>query len=103
MRMPDEDRGDTDGRTAHPAEPQEPWLLRRQRQLLASTGYRAMGLLDRVKRIAFILQANDARYKALIAKLQDPGFSLPIMDVRNPGAHDDLLSEAERLLHNVLT
>jgi hypothetical protein len=25
------------------------------------------------------------------------------MDTRNPDAHDDLLSEAERLLHNVLT
>jgi hypothetical protein len=29
--------------------------------------------------------------------------SFPILDMRNPGAHDDLLTEAERLLHNVLT
>lgn len=62
-----------------------------------------MALMDRVKRIAYIYQANVGQYMALVAKLQDPGFSSPIMDLRNPDAHDDLLSEAERLLHNVLT
>jgi hypothetical protein len=35
--------------------------------------------------------------------MQDPAFVLPILSLSNPVAHDDLLSEAERLLHNVLT
>src|SRR5207302_112203 len=53
--------------------------------------------------IAYVFQGNVAQYRSFVARLQDPGVSLPIMDVRNPGAHDDMLSEAERLLHNVLT
>lgn len=103
MRMLEEDRGEISALADDPREPEEPSLLARQRQLQALPGYRAMALMSRVKRIAFIFQANVAQYVALVAKLQDPGFSSPIMDVRNPGAHDDLLSEAERLLHNVLT
>jgi hypothetical protein len=62
-----------------------------------------MALRDNVKRIAYVYQANVTEYMTFIAKLQDPEFSLPIIDVRHPDAHDDLLSEAERLLHNVLT
>jgi hypothetical protein len=77
-------------------------LLAQQRMLAASTGYRAIALMGRVKRIAYIFQANVGQYKALVAKLQEPEFSFPIFDIRNPQAHDDLLSEAERLLHNVL-
>jgi hypothetical protein len=53
--------------------------------------------------MGYILRGNVAQYKSLVASLQDPAVSSPIMDVRNPVAHDDLLSEAERLLHNVLT
>jgi hypothetical protein len=84
-------------------EPAELWFVAEQRRLFGMPGYRALALMDRVKRIAYIFQANVAQYKALAACLQDPGFSLPIMDTRNPDAHDELLSEAERLLHNVLT
>lgn len=58
--------------------------------------------MDRVKRISHLLQDNVAQYQSLVSRLQDPSFSLPILDARNPAAHDDLLSEAERLLHNVL-
>jgi hypothetical protein len=53
--------------------------------------------------MGYILQGNVAQYKSLVARLQDPSVSLLIMDVRDPDAHDDLLSEAERLLHNVPT
>ncbi|MFD7020043.1 hypothetical protein [Streptomyces sp. NPDC059928] len=96
---PFEEIGTEDGFLEH----EEPDLLKQHRKLLESEGYRAVSLMDRVKRIAFVFQGNAAQYLALVSKLQDPGFSLPIMDVRNPAAHDDLLSEAERLLHNVLT
>jgi hypothetical protein len=77
-------------------------LRAQQRMLDSSAGYRALALMDGIKRIAYIFQANVTQYNGLVARLQDPGFSLPIFDMRNPGAHDDLLSEAERLLHNVL-
>ena len=78
-------------------------LLERQRQLLASQGYHGIAIKDRVMRMGYVFQGNVAQYKSLVAGLQDPGMSLPIMDVRNPDAHDQLLSEAERLLYNVLT
>lgn len=55
-----------------------------------------------VKRITYILQANLEQYKSLLAMMQDPGTALPILDVRNRSQHDELLSESERLLHNVL-
>jgi len=38
----------------------------------------------------------------LVARMQDPSFAFPILDPKNPQAHDDLLSETERLLHNIL-
>jgi hypothetical protein len=78
-------------------------LVEWQARLQASSGFRAISLKNRVKRMGYILQGNVAQYRSLVASLQDPSVSLPIMDVRNPDAHDDLLSEAERLLHNVLT
>lgn len=78
-------------------------LLERQRQILASPGYHGMALKDRVLRMGYLFQGNVAQYKSLVTSLQDPGVSLPIMDLRDPDAHDQLLSEAERLLHNVLT
>ncbi|MFF7194122.1 hypothetical protein ACFZAM_10490 [Streptomyces sp. NPDC008079] len=80
-----------------------PSFLERQRELQASLGYHGMALKDRIKRIGYVFQGNVTDYKALVASLQDPGVSLPIMDMRYPEAHDQLLSEAERLLHNVLT
>jgi hypothetical protein len=81
----------------------QPSLLEWQARLLASTGFRAISLQNRVERMGTYFRGNVAQYKSLVARLQDPAVSLPIMDVRNPDAHDDLLSEAERLLHNVLT
>jgi hypothetical protein len=80
-----------------------PSLLEWQTRLQASVGFRAIALKNRVKRMGYIFQGNVAQYKSLVASLQNPAVSLPIMDVRNPDAHDDLLSEAESLLHNVLT
>ncbi|MGW2827458.1 hypothetical protein ACWC24_41795 [Streptomyces sp. NPDC001443] len=80
-----------------------PSLVDWQGQLLASPGYRALALQDRVKRMGYVFQGNVAQYQSLVAGLQNPAVSGPILDVRNPGAHDELLSEAERLLHNVLT
>lgn len=80
-----------------------PSLLEWQARLQESAGFRAIALKDRVKRIAYLFQANVAQYKSLVARLHDPAVSFPILDVRNPEAHDDLLMEAERLLHNVLT
>ncbi len=80
-----------------------PSLPEWQARLQASAGFRAIALKNRVKRMGYIFQGNVAQYKSLVASLQDPAVSLPIMDVLNPDAHDDLLSEAERLLHNVLT
>ncbi len=80
-----------------------PSLLERQHELMASKGYYATALMDRVQRIGYVLQGNVSQYLGLVAQLQNPAFSLPIMDVRNLAQHDRLLSEAERLLHNVLT
>lgn len=81
----------------------QPSLLEWRARLQASPGFRAIALKNRVKRMGYIFQGNFAQYKSLVASLQDPAVSFPIMDVRNPDAHDDFLSEAERLLHNVLT
>lgn len=80
-----------------------PSLLEWQAQLRASTGFRAIALMNLVKRMSYLFQGNVAQYKSLVARLQDPAVSFPILDVRMPDAHDDLLTEAERLLHNVLT
>jgi hypothetical protein len=79
-----------------------PALLSMQDELMASQGYRAVALMDRVKRIAYILQANLRQYNSLVATMHKPEVAFPILDVRNEDAHDELLSEAERLLHNVV-
>ncbi|HLL09274.1 MAG TPA: hypothetical protein VK393_11540 [Nocardioidaceae bacterium] len=79
-----------------------PSLLDWQKRLNASSGCRAIALGDRVKRIGYVFQGNVAQYKSLVAELQNPMVSGPILDVHNPEVHDRLLSEAERLLHNVL-
>ncbi len=55
-----------------------------------------------MKRIGYVFQGNVAQYKSLVAELQNPAVSGPILDVHNSEGHDQLLSEAERLLHNVL-
>ncbi|MFG1902474.1 hypothetical protein [Micromonospora carbonacea] len=83
-------------------QPDRPRLLVWQDELNASPGYRALALMAYVRRIGYVLQANVVQYNALIARMQDPSFALPIFDVANPQVHDDLLSEVERLLHNVL-
>ncbi|MDX3613057.1 hypothetical protein [Streptomyces europaeiscabiei] len=85
-----------------PEEAGRPSLLDWQKRLNASPGCRAIALGDRVKRIGYVFQGNVAQYKSLVTELQNPVVSGPILDVRNPEAHDRLLSEAERLLHNVL-
>jgi hypothetical protein len=51
--------------------------------------------------MSYLLQGNVGQYRALVSRLQDPAVAFPILD--DPVAHDDLLGEAERLLHNVLT
>ena len=79
-----------------------PRLLVWQEELNASPGHRAIALMDYVRRIGYVFQANVAQYRALVTRMQDPSFALPILDVSNPQAHDDLLSEVERLLHNIL-
>jgi hypothetical protein len=100
---------DTDVQPEPPDEPAtadgggRPSFLEWQARLRASPGFRALSLKDRVKRIGYIFQGNVAQYKSLVSRLQSPSVSFPIMDPRNPDAHDHLLSEAERLLHNVLT
>ncbi|MBV9795925.1 MAG: hypothetical protein JO016_18515 [Actinobacteria bacterium] len=63
--------------------------------------YRLVTLIGAVKRMSYLLQGNVRQYRALVARLQDPTVSFPILD--DPVAHDGLLGEAERLLHNVLT
>jgi hypothetical protein len=80
-----------------------PSLLGWQERLRASPGFRAIALQNQVRRMGYLFQGNVAQYKFLVARLQDPSVSLPVLDVRNPDAHDALLDEAERLLHNVLT
>jgi hypothetical protein len=84
-------------------QPARPRLLVWQEELNASPGHQAIALMDYIRRIGYVFQANIAQYNALVARMQDPSFALPILDVSNPQAHDDLLSEAERLLHNILT
>jgi hypothetical protein len=74
--------------------PDRPSLLEWQTRLQASAGFRAISLKNRVERMGYIFQGNVAQYKSLVARLQHPAVSLPIMDVRNPNTHDDLLSEA---------
>jgi hypothetical protein len=83
-------------------QPARPRLLVWQEELNASPGHRAIALMDYIRRIGYVFQANVAQYNALVARMQDPSFALPILDVSNPQAHDELLSEAERLLHNIL-
>lgn len=78
-------------------------MIEWQNKLFGLPGYKALALMDSVKRTAYVFQGNTAEYKQLVADLQDPGMSLPIFDIRNPDAHDRMLSEAERRLHNVLT
>ena len=51
--------------------------------------------------MSYMLQGNVMQYRALVATLQDPAVSFPILDA--VVAHDNLLDEAERLLHNILT
>ena len=84
------------------SQPERPPLLARQEELNASTGYQARALMDYVRRIGYVFQANVVQFHALVLRAQDPGFSLPILTSSNPKTHDDLLSEVERLLHNVL-
>lgn len=83
-------------------EAERPRLLARQDELNASPGYRALTQVAHLRRIGYVLQANVAQYNALLGRVQDPAVSVPIFDMANPQAHDDLLSEVERLLHNVL-
>jgi hypothetical protein len=64
-------------------------------------GYRLVGLIGAVKRMSYLLQGNVQQYRVLVARLQEPAVSFPILE--DPVAHADLLGEAERLLHNVLT
>lgn len=94
---------ETAGESLPPGSAPRPPLPQWQAQLRASAGFRAVALVHRVKRMGHLLQGNVAEYRALTARLQDPAVSLPVFDVRNADAHDDLLTEAERLLHNVLT
>ncbi|SOD73278.1 hypothetical protein SAMN05892883_2569 [Jatrophihabitans sp. GAS493] len=68
-----------------------------------SAGFRANALIDMIGRIHFILQGNVADYRSFVSSLQDPAVSLPLLSVDNAVGHDRMLSEAERLLHNVLT
>jgi hypothetical protein len=63
--------------------------------------YRLRALISAVERMSYLLQGNVRQYRALVARLQDPAVSFPVLD--DPVAHGDLLGEAERLLHNVLT
>jgi hypothetical protein len=63
--------------------------------------YRLVALISAVKHMSYLLQGNVRQYRVLVARLQDPAVSFPILD--DPIAHGDLLGEAERLLHNVLT
>jgi hypothetical protein len=63
--------------------------------------YRLRALISAVERMSHLLQGNVRQYRALVARLQDPAVSFPILD--DPVVHGDLLGEAERLLHNVLT
>lgn len=79
-----------------------PRLLVWQDELNASPGYHAIALMDYIRRIGYVFQGNVAQYNALVAQVQDPTHVLAAFDISNPRAHDELLSEVERLLHNVL-
>lgn len=68
---------------------------------LARPKYRLRFLISAVKRMSYLFQGNVMQYRTLVAKLQDPAVSFPILD--DVVAHDNLLNEAERLLHNILT
>jgi len=80
-----------------------PNLLIWQDRLDAYPGRRIVALLDYLGRISYVFLRNVAQYDALVAQMQDPAFSIPIFAVTNRKQHDELLSEVERLLHNVLT
>ncbi|MET8094838.1 hypothetical protein [Micromonospora sp. NPDC005220] len=99
--MPMEDEAsppvsDVDGQAGRPR------LLVWQDELNASPGYHATALMDYVRRIGYVFQGNVDQYNRLVAHVQDPANSLAVFDMTNPRAHDELLSEVERLLHNVL-
>ncbi len=100
--MPTEDGHLTDAPDTAAHAYERPHLLVWQDELNASAGHHALSLMEYVRRIGYVFQANVAQYNGLVARVQDPAFALPIFDVSNPQAHDDLHSEVERLLHNVL-
>jgi len=74
-----------------------------QDELSASPGWRALGLMSYVRRVGYVFQANVAQLNTLAAQVQDAALSAQFFDIDTPEAHDDLLGEVERLLHNVLT
>lgn len=98
MAEPEGVQGDPPGQ----ADARGPDLIEMQRQLRASPGFRALALMSMVKRYSYILQGNMRDFNALIDSMQDPSVALPILDRRTPGKHDAMLSEWERLLHNVV-
>ena len=66
-------------------------------------GRMALAKIDTVGRVNAILKGNIRQLSALIGKMQDPSFAFPVLDSRNPEAHDQFLGEFERLLHNALS
>ncbi|MFB9407731.1 hypothetical protein [Dactylosporangium matsuzakiense] len=74
----------------------EPKLMTWEKALGASPGGLASSRQDYVRRVGYVLQANVADYNRLVAQLQNPTVSFDL-------DHNDILSEAERLLHNVVT
>jgi hypothetical protein len=63
--------------------------------------YPLRALTSAVERMSYLLQGNVSQYRTLLSRLQDPSFSFPLLD--DVVAHGQLLNEAERLLHNILT
>jgi hypothetical protein len=80
-----------------PADPAE-----LQRQLQTSPGYRANALIATVNRYSYILQGNIAQYLSLVNAIQDPSYAIPLLAEQDLQRHDAMLSESERLLHNVV-
>lgn len=97
MRSHDESPDTSKGQRARPP------LLVWQDKLNASPGHHAISLMDYIRRVGYVFQLNVAQYKELVAQMQDPSYALPILSMDNLHDHDKLLSEVERLLHNVLT
>ena len=86
-----------------PTTPDPPPLLQQQAALVLMPGYAAITVVTQLQRISGLFSDNYSDLRQIVDAMQDPGISLPILDLNNRDRHDAYLSKCERLLHNTLS